>query len=209
MRLPLKDPCPVVIFLRSLPVPASRLDRSPQHCLVYRCPGLQARLLQASRQHRGRKEDAVLFRLQRKRNALALCKLIRRVRLFCKDGFACLGRQPRRRSLLPRHVHLRECAPLLVLPAMPGVLASGGRCLVDDWSGTLETLRFCDRGWMQGDYMVTCPLLTLDLLWTLNLPYKFTYALFVFLTLFSGFISSGHPQPGYMCVYVYMCSLTR
>jgi len=46
------------------------------------------------------------------------------------------------------------------------------------------------------DYMFTCPLLTLDLLWTLNLPYKVTYALLVFLTLFSGFMSSGHPQPG-------------
>jgi len=54
-----------------------------------------------------------------------------------------------------------------------------------------------------GDYMVTCPLLTLDLLWTLNLPYKFTYALFVFLTLFSGFISSGHPQPGRWMWFIY------
>ena len=47
------------------------------------------------------------------------------------------------------------------------------------------------------DYMITCPLLTLDLLWTLNLPYKLTYSLFVGLTLFAGFLSSGHPQPGY------------
>ena len=46
------------------------------------------------------------------------------------------------------------------------------------------------------DYMLTCPLLTLDLLWTLNLPYKVTYSLFVFLTLFSGFMTAGHPQPG-------------
>ena len=29
------------------------------------------------------------------------------------------------------------------------------------------------------DYIFTCPVLTLDLLWTLNLPFKFTYAGFV------------------------------
>jgi bacteriorhodopsin len=46
------------------------------------------------------------------------------------------------------------------------------------------------------DYMFTCPLLTLDLLWTLNLPYKITYSFMVFLTLFSGFAAAGHPQPG-------------
>ena len=29
--------------------------------------------------------------------------------------------------------------------------------------------------WQYLDYMITCPILTLDLLWTLNLPYKVTY----------------------------------
>lgn len=53
------------------------------------------------------------------------------------------------------------------------------------------------------DYMLTCPLLTLDLLWTLNLPYKVTYSLFVFLTLFSGFIAAGHPQPGKWMWFTY------
>jgi len=53
------------------------------------------------------------------------------------------------------------------------------------------------------DYMLTCPLLTLDLLWTLNLPYKVTYSLFVFLTLFSGFIAAGHPQPGKWMWFAY------
>ena len=48
-----------------------------------------------------------------------------------------------------------------------------------------------------GDYMITCPLLTLDLLWTLNLPYKMTYSLMVFLTLFCGFMAADHPYPGY------------
>ena len=47
------------------------------------------------------------------------------------------------------------------------------------------------------DYMLTCPLLTLDLLWTLNLPYKLTYSLMVFLTLFTGFMAADHPYPGY------------
>jgi len=47
-----------------------------------------------------------------------------------------------------------------------------------------------------GDYMITCPLLTLDLLWTLNLPYKMTYSLMVFLTLFTGFMAADHPYPG-------------
>jgi len=56
------------------------------------------------------------------------------------------------------------------------------------------------------DYMLTCPLLTLDLLWTLNLPYKVTYSLFVFLTLFAGFIAAGHPQPGRWMWFAYgMC----
>eukprot|EP00281_Chroomonas_sp_CCMP1168_P029135 CAMPEP_0206254528 /NCGR_PEP_ID=MMETSP0047_2-20121206/23739_1 /ASSEMBLY_ACC=CAM_ASM_000192 /TAXON_ID=195065 /ORGANISM="Chroomonas mesostigmatica_cf, Strain CCMP1168" /LENGTH=365 /DNA_ID=CAMNT_0053680821 /DNA_START=40 /DNA_END=1137 /DNA_ORIENTATION=- len=30
-----------------------------------------------------------------------------------------------------------------------------------------------------GDYLLTCPMLTLDLMWSLNLPYKLTYAMFV------------------------------
>lgn len=51
--------------------------------------------------------------------------------------------------------------------------------------------------------MIACPLLTLDLMWTLNLPYKFTYTLFVFLVLFSGFISSGHPDPGRWMWFAY------
>ena len=53
------------------------------------------------------------------------------------------------------------------------------------------------------DYMLTCPLLTIDLLWTLNLPYKLTYALMVFCTLFSGFMASNHPQPGRWMWFVY------
>ena len=35
------------------------------------------------------------------------------------------------------------------------------------------------------DYAFTCPLLTADLLWSLNLPYKFTYAGFVSVCLYA------------------------
>lgn len=57
------------------------------------------------------------------------------------------------------------------------------------------------------DYMVTCPVLTLDLLWTLNLPYKMTYGFGVFLTLFAGFMAAGHPYPGRWLWFFYGITL--
>ena len=59
------------------------------------------------------------------------------------------------------------------------------------------TMTLTEHPQQYGDYMITCPLLTLDLLWTLNLPYKMTYSLMVFLTLFTGFMAADHPYPGY------------
>lgn len=43
------------------------------------------------------------------------------------------------------------------------------------------------------DYLLTCPLLTLDLMWSLNLPYKFTYAGFVFCCIIAAFMCSAMP----------------
>ncbi|EKX32022.1 hypothetical protein GUITHDRAFT_148915 [Guillardia theta CCMP2712] len=54
------------------------------------------------------------------------------------------------------------------------------------------------------DYLITCPLLvgtkskrgeTFDLLTTLNLPYKITYAVYVQITIFTGFMSANTPPP--------------
>jgi len=60
------------------------------------------------------------------------------------------------------------------------------------------------------DYLITCPLLTFDLLNTLNLPYKITYAIYVLVTLFSGFMAANSPAPGKylwfafgMCIFSY------
>jgi len=46
------------------------------------------------------------------------------------------------------------------------------------------------------DYIVTCPVLTMDLLWTLNLPYRFTYAIFIFCVILCGLLASMTPSPG-------------
>mmetsp|Transcript_1325 Transcript_1325/g.2637 ORF Transcript_1325/g.2637 Transcript_1325/m.2637 type:complete len:449 (+) Transcript_1325:147-1493(+) len=40
------------------------------------------------------------------------------------------------------------------------------------------------------DYVLTCPLLTIDLLWSLNLPYKFTYGGFVLCCIICAFMCS-------------------
>lgn len=45
------------------------------------------------------------------------------------------------------------------------------------------------------DYMATCPLLTADLLWALNLPYKFTYAGFVLVCIMCAFMATTCPAP--------------
>ena len=45
------------------------------------------------------------------------------------------------------------------------------------------------------DYLFTCPLLTVDLLWSLNLPYKFTYGGFVFICIVCAFMATILPPP--------------
>jgi len=42
---------------------------------------------------------------------------------------------------------------------------------------------------------LTCPLLTADLLWALNLPYKFTYAGFVAVCIVCAFMATTIPAP--------------
>jgi hypothetical protein len=46
------------------------------------------------------------------------------------------------------------------------------------------------------DYLLTCPLLTVDLLWSLNLPYKFTYGGFVLICILCAAMASLVPPPG-------------
>ena len=46
------------------------------------------------------------------------------------------------------------------------------------------------------DYIFTCPILTLDLLWSLNLPYKVTYSIFVAITITAGVFCNAFEPPG-------------
>nr|AHH02154.1 protein 100 [synthetic construct] len=52
----------------------------------------------------------------------------------------------------------------------------------------VHLLKYCD-------YCFTCPLLTLDLMWSLNLPYKFTYSIWVGICIFSGIGSTKFQPP--------------
>uniref|UniRef100_A0A7S4J9V4 Uncharacterized protein n=1 Tax=Guillardia theta TaxID=55529 RepID=A0A7S4J9V4_GUITH len=45
------------------------------------------------------------------------------------------------------------------------------------------------------DYLFTCPLLTIDLLWCLNLPYKFTFGAIVAVCILCAFMASVIPPP--------------
>ena len=56
------------------------------------------------------------------------------------------------------------------------------------------------------DYIFTCPILTLDLLWSLNLPYKVTYATFVLLIMVTGvFCNSFEPPARYLWFFFGCC----
>ena len=57
------------------------------------------------------------------------------------------------------------------------------------------------------DYIFTCPILTLDLLWTLNLPYKFTYAAFVLLIMVNGVFCNSFEPPARYLWFVSGCFL--
>ncbi|EKX40903.1 hypothetical protein GUITHDRAFT_164579 [Guillardia theta CCMP2712] len=55
------------------------------------------------------------------------------------------------------------------------------------------------------DYIFTCPILTLDLLWSLNLPYKITYSLFVGLTIACGVFCNAFEPPARYLWFMFGC----